>query len=74
LSTIKTCLDVSEKTLSHCLPRPGGKCVLVEGFWLKCGNEPLHDIGGYVLTNSVRKNLKNLARVVSARYSVDISY
>lgn len=68
LSTIKKCLGISEKTLSYCLPRPlGGKFVLVEGFWLKCGNEPLQDVGDYILTNSVKKNLKNLARVVSAR-------
>ena len=68
------CLGITEKEVSRCLPRPpGGKFVLVEGFWLKCGNEPLQDIGGYILTDSVRKNLKNLARVVSARYSVDTS-
>ena len=72
LSTINMCLGITEKEVSRCLPRPpGGKFVLIEGFWLKCGNEPLQDIGGYILTDSVRKNLKNLTRVVSARYSVD---
>ena len=71
VSTIKTCLGVTEKTLSRCLPKPlGGKSVLVEGFWLKCGDEPIHEPNGYVLTDSVRKNLKNLSRIVSARYTV----
>ena len=69
------CLSITEKTLSYSLPRPpGGKFVLVEGFWLKCGSEPLQDIGGYILTDSVRKNLKNMARVVSARYTINTSY
>ena len=73
LSTIKSCLDIPDSTLSYCLPRPpGGNYVLVEGFWLKRGNESPKDVFDYVLTDSVKKNLKNLARVVSARYSLDI--
>lgn len=71
MSTIKKCLDVPERTLSYNLPRPSsGHYVLVEGFWLKCGSEPSQDDDGYVLTDNVKKNLKNLARIVSAGYSL----
>ena len=70
MSTIKKCLDVPDSALSRSLPRPPGGCfVLVEGFWLKCGSEPSQEIDDYVLTDSVKNNLKNLARVVSARYN-----
>lgn len=67
LSTIKKCLDIPDSVLSYCLPKPpNSNYIFVEGFWLKCGSEPVQDVGDYVLTNYVRKNLKNLARVVSA--------
>lgn len=63
------CLDISDSAFSCSIPKPpGGHFVLVEGFWLKCGSEPAQQVSDYVLTNSVKKNLKNLARVVSARY------
>ena len=69
MSTIKNCLDIPESVLSCALPRPAGApFVCVEGFWLKCGDESPVDVDDYILTDSVTRNLKNLARVVSARY------
>lgn len=69
MSTIKSCLDIPESALSCALPRPpGAHFVCLEGFWLKCGDEDFIDVDDYVLTDSVKRNLKNLARVVSAQY------
>lgn len=68
ISQIQHCLRVPSNTLTGALPQPAGrKCVLVEGFWLQVGSESPHTSEDYVITESVRKNLKNLARVISAR-------
>ncbi len=68
VSRIQQCLRVSGSALSAPLPRPSdGRCVLVEGFWLQVGSESPHTPEDYVITESVRKNLRNLARVISAR-------
>ncbi|TRY63986.1 hypothetical protein TCAL_02073 [Tigriopus californicus] len=43
----------------------GERVVKIEGFWMKCGKfEPLLQ-NDYILTNSVRQNLKDLARIIS---------
>ncbi len=42
--------------------------VKVEGFWLDTGTEVPEIPTGYVITDSVRSNLKNLARIVFGRY------
>lgn len=45
---------------------PGRRCVEVEGYWVSQGEmEPVVD-QCYILTQSVKLNLRDLARVVSA--------
>ncbi|KFP45021.1 Midasin, partial [Chlamydotis macqueenii] len=50
------------------IPKPqGGSFILIEGYWISAGDkEPTVD-ETYVLTPSVKLNLKDIARVVSAR-------
>ncbi|KGL95354.1 Midasin, partial [Charadrius vociferus] len=53
--------------LKQQIPKPqGGRFVLIEGYWISAGDkEPTLD-ETYVLTPSVKLNLKDIARVVSA--------
>ena len=53
-------------------PKDGSQYVLVEGYWIARGTEPIPaDLpSDYILTESVRANLRDLARVVSAGYVV----
>ncbi|XP_077950103.1 midasin isoform X1 [Gasterosteus aculeatus] len=55
------------KCLKHPIPVPSGRsCVDVEGYWVSQGEmEPALD-PSYILTASVKLNLRDLARVVSA--------
>ncbi|GLD70631.1 midasin, partial [Lates japonicus] len=55
------------KCLKHPIPAPSGQpCVEVEGYWVSQGEmEPALD-PSYILTTSVKLNLRDLARVVSA--------
>ncbi|CAH1798612.1 unnamed protein product, partial [Owenia fusiformis] len=53
--------------LKHALPQPlEGKYLQFEGYWLSSGHKDPVAPDGYVLTPSVRANLRDLARVVSA--------
>ncbi|KFU91782.1 Midasin, partial [Chaetura pelagica] len=54
--------------LKQQIPKPqGGRFILIEGYWISAGDkEPTVD-ETYVLTPSVKLNLKDIARVVSAR-------
>ncbi|XP_067386141.1 midasin isoform X2 [Emydura macquarii macquarii] len=54
--------------LKQPLPEPqGGRAVQIEGYWISVGDkEPVID-QSYVLTSSVKLNLKDIVRVVSAR-------
>lgn len=51
-------------------PQDGSQYVLVEGYWIARGREPIpaDQSSDYILTESVRANLRDLARVVSAGY------
>ncbi|NWW44539.1 MDN1 protein, partial [Pedionomus torquatus] len=53
--------------LKQQIPKPqGGSFILIEGYWISAGDkEPMVD-ETYVLTPSVKLNLKDIARVVSA--------
>ncbi|XP_034264874.1 midasin [Pantherophis guttatus] len=55
------------KSLKQSLPEPkGGQMIKVEGYWISAGdNEPIID-ETYILTPSVKLNLKDIVRVVSA--------
>ncbi|XP_061845412.1 midasin [Colius striatus] len=54
--------------LKQQIPKPqGGSFIFIEGYWISAGDkEPVED-ETYVLTPSVTLNLKDIARVVSAR-------
>lgn len=69
VAEIRKYIFAEEKLLSTVPPGPpGGRhMVQVESFWLELGSEPPAVPEGYVITPSVRRNLRNLARVVSAQ-------
>ncbi|XP_074625737.1 midasin-like [Acropora palmata] len=50
------------------IPRGGGEFCNFEGFWIARGSKEPFVSPKYVLTLSVKANLKDLSRVVSARY------
>ncbi|KAK2570712.1 Midasin [Acropora cervicornis] len=50
------------------IPRGGGEFCNFEGFWIARGSKEPFVSPEYVLTLSVKANLKDLSRVVSARY------
>ncbi|PKK33324.1 midasin AAA ATPase 1 [Columba livia] len=53
--------------LKQQIPKPqGGRFVLVEGYWISAGDKEPNVDETYVLTPSVKLNLKDIARVVSA--------
>jgi len=51
-------------------PKDGLRYILVEGYWIARGTEPIPDdhSSDYILTESVHANLRDLARIVSAGY------
>ena len=71
VAEIVKCLSLSEAVLTSLPPAPRGTqrgVVQVAGYWLPIGEEnPVGD-EKYILTPSVKRNLHNLSRVVSARY------
>ena len=52
------------------MPQDPGQFFNFEGFWVAMGNKEPEESPEYVLTDSVKANLKDLCRVVSARYAV----
>ena len=55
--------------LKQPLSRPTDvRCISVEGYWVCQGNREPQQDEGYVLTDSVRANLSDLARIVAGRY------
>lgn len=62
--------ETVELLLKRPLPQPqdGRQYVLVEGYWIPKGplELPVEDSNDYILTASVRANLRDLARIVSA--------
>lgn len=52
---------------------PGGQSLNFEGYWIFVGDHEPHVPDDYILTPSVRANLKDLARVVAAGYVEDIN-
>lgn len=65
---VQQCLGITEQSLKTVIQPPKGyKATQVEGFWLAVGSETPVILENFVLTKNVKMNLKNLARVVSAR-------
>lgn len=55
------------------MPQGSGQFCNFEGFWIAVGNNEPVVSSEYVLTASVKANLKDLSRVVSARYVAFVS-
>ncbi|GAB0090345.1 Midasin [Sergentomyia squamirostris] len=52
--------------LTYQIPKPPNKkCEFFEGYWIECGEKEAKEWDTYILTESVRQNLKDLARIVS---------
>ena len=47
------------------VPKPRDNMVNVEGYWIELGTKKTMEDETYVLTKSVKQNLKDLGRVVS---------
>jgi len=55
-----------KKILSQQIPKPAIENVMnFEGFWIEQGDKELSECKEYILTESVQKNLKDLARIIS---------
>ena len=56
-----------KSVLKQALPMPGdGKWLKFEGYWISVGELEPKTPENYILTQSVRANLRDLARIVSA--------
>lgn len=70
---IQKCLQLSDQLVQRPIPDPcrrgsDGVCrKKVGSFWLKCDHEASRVTEDYIITESVQKNLENLARAISAR-------
>ncbi len=68
-SVVSDALSIPKSCISAPIPPPNSTdYVLVEGFWLQKGSMSSIISNEFVLTASIKKNLKNLARVISGRY------
>ena len=65
----QTCLNILSLPSIGCSPKE--KKIKIEGFWVAIGTEIPAEPEDYILTPSIRKNLKNLARIVSGWYEKD---
>ncbi|CAG9805676.1 unnamed protein product [Chironomus riparius] len=55
-----------KKILSQQIPKPPIENVMnFEGFWIEQGDKELSECKEYIMTESVQKNLKDLARIIS---------
>jgi midasin len=61
----KSLLSDTKKILSQQIPKPDGEQVNFEGYWIEKGEKEVQECNEYILTESVRKNLKDLARIIS---------
>lgn len=58
-------LGNAKSVLSQTIPKPGENYLNFEGYWIERGFKKLQDCSNYILTNSVKENLKDLARIIS---------
>ncbi|KAH8389019.1 hypothetical protein KR200_005635 [Drosophila serrata] len=58
-------LSNAKAVLSKQLPQLGENYLAFEGYWIQPGNLELQPCSHYILTESVKKNLKDLARIIS---------
>lgn len=56
----------AKAVLSYKIPKPAkGDFINFEGYWIEKGSNEVQECGDYILTGSVKKNLKDLARIIS---------
>ncbi|KAM7344790.1 midasin [Cochliomyia hominivorax] len=58
-------LSNPKSTLQMTIPKPGEEYLNFEGYWIEKGPKELQDCSSYILTESVKENLKDLARIIS---------
>lgn len=64
----KSLLPTNQKAvLSQGLPKPNDNAEYMnfEGYWIKLGPKPVQSCEHYIITDSVRDNLRDLARIIS---------
>lgn len=58
-------LSDTKAVLSYKIPRPKGDFIDFEGYWIEKGTNEVQECKEYILTESVKKNLQDLARIIS---------
>ncbi|XP_021695635.1 midasin [Aedes aegypti] len=62
----KTLLNDVHQAISQQIPRPPeGEQLNFEGYWIEKGPREVQECESYILTESVRNNLRDLARIIS---------
>lgn len=61
----KSLLSNTKAILSQKIPRPDGDQIDFEGYWIQQGPKEPQPCENYILTESVKENLKDLARIIS---------
>lgn len=65
-SLIEATLLSSKDILKSSIPQPmSGSYINIEGYWIKKGIREINECENYILTRSVRNNLKTLSRIIS---------
>lgn len=63
---IKEALLTNAKAiLKQSIPKPGDDYINFEGYWIQKGKKELLECEDYILTDSVKENLRDLARIIS---------
>ncbi|XP_073848894.1 midasin [Musca autumnalis] len=58
-------LSNAKAILGQGIPKPGDQYLNFEGYWIQQGPKELEECSSYILTDSVKKNLRDLARIIS---------
>lgn len=61
----KLLVSDAKKVLSQQIPKPAGEQINFEGYWIENGEKESEECIEYILTDSVKKNLRDLARIIS---------
>lgn len=61
----KMLLSDTKKILSQPIPKPKGEQINFEGYWIEQGGKVVNECKEYILTDSVKKNLRDLSRIIS---------
>ncbi|XP_053965849.1 midasin [Anastrepha ludens] len=58
-------LSNAKAILSQAIPKPGENYLNFEGYWIQQGPKEPEEYASYILTKSVKDNLRDLARIIS---------